>query len=263
MRRGFTLIEMLVVIAIIAVLASILLPALGAAKGKAMSISCLGNQRQCGQALWMYAEDFNGCGLRYDSSGVSPGSYAQRFWPDILMWNGYLPDVTTSKNMYGGGVGSTLPFPNVTSCPSTPPPMSQMQSGGTFTNGQATSCNSYGLRSAAYPSGYYYPNEKYVNTCIPLMHTIYPECPFLGDTIALIGDNYSNPSQGTLLGLTLGNWELNYAGNAYMAHKSTGNFWFVDGHAVSMTRQALAQIKQPNWCGAAPTTPIQSYPCLR
>ncbi len=57
--RAFTLIEMLVVIAIIAILAALLLSSLANAKAKASSIKCLNNNKQLGLSLTMYASDHN------------------------------------------------------------------------------------------------------------------------------------------------------------------------------------------------------------
>ena len=76
MRNSFfTLIELLIVIAIIALLAAILLPALSKAREKGMQTSCMSNQRQLGTVFITYTDD---------NSGFLPGREQPRCWSQTL-----------------------------------------------------------------------------------------------------------------------------------------------------------------------------------
>src|SRR5215831_12557633 len=59
-QPAFTLIELITVIAVIGVLASLFLPVLARARGKAHQTTCLSNQRQLGLAATLYMMDNNG-----------------------------------------------------------------------------------------------------------------------------------------------------------------------------------------------------------
>lgn len=59
-KKGFTLVELLVVIGIIAVLIAMLLPALAKARAQGLAIVCASNMRQAGIALRMYQSEFKG-----------------------------------------------------------------------------------------------------------------------------------------------------------------------------------------------------------
>lgn len=58
--RGFSLIELMVVLAVTMLLASILFPALGGVRETANRMACASNQRQIGLGITMWADDHNG-----------------------------------------------------------------------------------------------------------------------------------------------------------------------------------------------------------
>ena len=85
-KRNFTLIELLIVVAIIAILAGILMPALSSALRKAKIISCTGNQKSIGLALSMYAGDNKEFFPSSDYTAEQPW----HFWHRALLMCGYM-----------------------------------------------------------------------------------------------------------------------------------------------------------------------------
>ena len=75
---AFTLLELLVSIAILALLGALLLPAIARAKSRAKTVSCKNNLRQLGHALAMYEGDFR----NYPGAGDCAVSTNQ--WPYLL-----------------------------------------------------------------------------------------------------------------------------------------------------------------------------------
>jgi prepilin-type N-terminal cleavage/methylation domain-containing protein len=61
-RSAFTLVELLVVMAVIAILAAILFPVFAQAREKARQSACLSNEKQIAFALAMYRQDWDGAG---------------------------------------------------------------------------------------------------------------------------------------------------------------------------------------------------------
>ncbi len=88
--RDLALTELFIVVAIIAILTGMLLPALNKARAKAQSSSCLGNLRQLGFAHATYGNDFNDyfCPASYDT-----------FWQRIFSNLNYLPELGDSVNV--------------------------------------------------------------------------------------------------------------------------------------------------------------------
>nr|QDY92648.1 hypothetical protein fos2004AM_00017 [uncultured Planctomycetota bacterium] len=72
--RGFTLVELLVTVAIIAVLASVLLPALSTARQTAKQLRCASNLREIGRAIMFYVDAYNGALPTAEAAHYAEGS---------------------------------------------------------------------------------------------------------------------------------------------------------------------------------------------
>lgn len=100
----FTLTELLIVIAIIAILAGLLLPALNSAKNKAVAVSCASNQRQCYLAQSMYMNDNNEllyCRELQSAGDINPP------WTLLFHQLGYIKN--SKRNLFNCPKASQLP----------------------------------------------------------------------------------------------------------------------------------------------------------
>lgn len=107
-RCGFTLVELLVVIGIIAVLIAILLPALNAAREQAKTAQCLSNLRQIGQAMGMYASDYKGwvvpAFIQRRAAGGGPApSRGDENYATIFVVRGYMKQASQIDFVGAGG----------------------------------------------------------------------------------------------------------------------------------------------------------------
>lgn len=93
LRKGFTLVELLVVITIITILAGLLLPALGRAVSAARQVACANNLKQHGMSFALYGQDYDNVVLLYwDWDG---------YWASAYDWVG-----VTRPYYAANGVGS-------------------------------------------------------------------------------------------------------------------------------------------------------------
>lgn len=103
-NSGFTLIELLVVVSIIALLVSILLPALSKAREHAKQVVCATNEHSMGQALIVYAHDHND---RYPLAGYEVNQYLRqlneysfRSWKHGALYDLYANNYITDLELF-------------------------------------------------------------------------------------------------------------------------------------------------------------------
>jgi type II secretory pathway pseudopilin PulG len=114
MRSGtaFSLVELLVCVAVIALLLAILLPGLDKGRSEARQAVCAANLHQLGHALHMYAADYHGLAL--------PAAYSDQ-WPTVYWWGtNDLTAVDHTKGLTWPYLHSELRVAGVYECPAQP-----------------------------------------------------------------------------------------------------------------------------------------------
>jgi len=207
MKRAFTLIEILVVIAIIAVLAAILFPVFSSAKAAAKQTTCLSNMNQIGMALVMYDTDNDGqiffrtvsansvgrtrvIDPTFMSKTVNPALYYTELWYNLLI------PYSKSKQIWA--------------CPSDALPTLSADSGGA-----ATINRSYIVSSAIESLS----ESQVGNTTQTIVVT---------EKSSVAGDTWVDQMDGDLLPQQLNPNEMNVPASR---HGGGMNSTFFDGHA--------------------------------
>jgi prepilin-type N-terminal cleavage/methylation domain-containing protein/prepilin-type processing-associated H-X9-DG protein len=220
-RRAFTLVELLVVIAVIAILAAVLLPVLSAAQNRASQINCLNNLRQL-QAGWCLYVGENNDSLPLNACEVSIYSPV---WSTTNSW--VVGDASVSADLSLIRMGSIYPYANSTEiyhCPSDH----------SVVNGTKT------LRNRSYSMDWYLNGQT-----DPQYISIYPASYFVG--LVARGKSILNPSQ-VFVFVDESEWTINDGVfGVYRApiqqwedvpsdrHSQGANLTFSDGHCEHWT----------------------------
>jgi prepilin-type N-terminal cleavage/methylation domain-containing protein len=219
-RKGFTLVELLVVVAIIVILAGILYPVFAATRRAAYKATCLSNLKQVGLAVQMYAQD-------YDEN--FPTACCQT---DVALGKAQ-PNLPTQTPYLWTLAAPYIKNPQLWRCPAD------------------TGFTLFGGRIKFSPSAFAQTGSSYnYNTDLAWEHTGDPaQDPFetIGRWAPFNLSTVPYPAYTFLAGEPAGHWHNSISGNNVTYQHSVV---MVGGNARSYTRkqmERLAEVRNPLW----------------
>jgi prepilin-type N-terminal cleavage/methylation domain-containing protein/prepilin-type processing-associated H-X9-DG protein len=242
MKTGFTLVELLVVIGIIALLISILLPSLNRARETANKVKCASNLKQIGQAILLYANENKGAYPRTMYFANAPVDCSNAGWsasdPFAAQTSGQWPFTTGGTT---GGVNNVascmyllLRTEDITSavfnCPSSSATPEIYSDGGNATYSALNRCNfftplnSYLSYSYADP----YPASQAASSGFKMNTSMDPGFAVAADINP--GTTSSNGGDNVLAVSTSSSSQQMKYGNSNNHNKDGQNILFADGH---------------------------------
>lgn len=221
-KHAFTLVELLAVIAIVAVLAGILLPVLARAREAARKAACQSNLKQIGMAFHLYLSDYDS----YYPCNGDPNLWMGRNWRVLIQ--DYLP----------GGRMNSLP-------PGYREPISVKHSDVLLCPSDARAAQTWERTSYAYSAAFFHSPQQ-VNGLASLLAN--STCENAGSIVAALRmlpphaqseSNVLYPTQKALVAEWLSNHEPFTGDCGFWSWQGSTNYLFADGHVKYLRRRQI------------------------
>jgi prepilin-type N-terminal cleavage/methylation domain-containing protein/prepilin-type processing-associated H-X9-DG protein len=225
-RRGFTLVELLVVIGIIAILIALLLPALSMARQQAQSTQCLSNLRQLVLAANAYAANNDGYYPFASYGDYYPPLSTLHEWDFATVTNVSTGQITTQP---GNLWESTIAYA-VQQCPS--------YDGSSNTIANPFTGYNY---NASFIGGYYFTQTIVPPVKFSQVHRSWQVALFGDGQYASGANKYMRSPQPGTVDVAEG-FSSPWAGTQGFRHRGMTNVAFCDGHAESLGKAYTANV---------------------